>query len=66
MDMNNLKQLFTSKKFWVMVGGLVAIIVVAAVPSLEQYQDSIPNMVWTVVAYLIAQGFADFGKNHQP
>lgn len=58
----NLKKLFTSKKFWVMVGGLVAVVLVAAVPSLEQYQEQIPELVALIASYIIGQGLADFGK----
>lgn len=61
--MENLKQLFASKKFWIMVGGLVATILVTAVPSLEQYQEQLPEFVWLLVSFIIGQGLADFGKH---
>ena len=62
---DNLKHLFQSKKFWMTVIGVLLQIVITAVPSLEPYQDTLANIVWLFVAYLIGQGFADFGK-HAP
>ena len=60
--MENLKQLFTSKKFWVMIGGVLALILVTAVPQLAEYQEQIPELVWLLVSYILGQGLADFGK----
>ena len=60
--MDNLKQLFTSKKFWMAVIGILVTILVTAVPALEQYQDKLPEMIYLLVAYILGQGLADFGK----
>lgn len=60
--MENLKQLFTSKKFWMTIIGVLITILVTAVPELEQYQEQLSEMIWLFVAYVIGQGLADFGK----
>ena len=60
--MDNLKQLFTSKKFWMTVLGVVVTVLVTAVPALEQYQEQLPEMLYLFVAYVIGQGLADFCK----
>jgi hypothetical protein len=60
--MENLKQLFTSKKFWMTVIGVLVTILVTAVPQLEQYQEQLSEMIWLFVAFIIGQGLADFGK----
>lgn len=61
--MDNLKEYFISKKFWMMVIGLIISALVAAVPDLEQYQEVLPEIIWVIVAYIIGQGLADFGKH---
>lgn len=60
--MENLKKLFTSKKFWMMIIGIVMTIAITAAPALEQHQEQLSETIWLFVAYLIGQGLADFGK----
>jgi len=61
--MDNLKGLFTSKKFWMTILGVLASMLIAAVPALEEYRDTMPEIIWKLVgAYVIGQGMADFGK----
>ena len=61
--MDNLKEFFTSKKFWMMVIGVIVSVLVQLVPALEQYQEQLPEIIWLFVAYIIGQGLADFGKH---
>jgi len=61
--MSNLKDLLTSKKFWMTILGVVVTVLITAVPALEQYQEQLPEMMWLFVSYVIGQGLADFGKH---
>jgi len=61
--MDNLKDLFVSKKFWMTVIGVLVNILITGVPSLAEYQESLTGIVWIFVSYLIGQGLADFGKH---
>lgn len=61
--MDNLKQLFTSKKFWMTVIGSLVTVLITAVPALEQYQEQLGGIIWLFVSYVIGQGLADFGKH---
>ncbi|MCP5016112.1 MAG: hypothetical protein GY938_12705 [Ketobacter sp.] len=63
--MEDVKDLLTSKKFWMTVIGVVVTVIITAVPALEQYQEQLPEMIWLFVAYLLAQGMADFGKHSE-
>ena len=55
-----IKEFATSKKFIVAVAGMI--IAVAAKYNLNLDADSVQNIVYVVVAYLIGQGWADSGK----
>lgn len=55
-----LREFITSKKFIVAVGGVV--IAAAGKYNLHLDPDSVQNIVYVVVAYLIGQGWADSGK----
>jgi len=61
--MDNLKQLFTSKKFWMTIIGILVTILITAVPALEQYQEQLSGVIWLFVSYIIGQGIADIGKH---
>lgn len=54
------KEFLTSKKFIVAVAGVV--LATAARYNLNLDPDSVQNIVYVVVAYLIGQGWADSGK----
>lgn len=61
--MDNLTKLFTSKKFWMAVfGAVIWPILITAVPQLEPLQEHITEVVSVVIAYILGQGLADFGK----
>ena len=51
--------IFKSKKFWVAVGGVVAVVVSQFVGIAE---DKVNEIVAIVVAFILGQGLADFGK----
>jgi len=46
-----------------MVFGVIVSVLVVAIPDLEQYKEVLPEFMWAVVAYIIGQGLADFGKH---
>ncbi len=52
--------IFKSKKFWIAIGGVVAVVV-------SQYtgfgEDKVNEIVAIVVALVLGQGLADFGKS---
>jgi hypothetical protein len=54
------KEFLTSKKFIVAVAGVL--IATAGKYGLNLDADSVQNIVYVVVAYLIGQGWADSGK----
>lgn len=57
-----MKNLLTSKKFWVAFGGLVAIIVSTLV-GLPEAESNINLFIMAIVnSYVIGQGIADHGK----
>lgn len=55
-----LKEFATSKKFIVAVAGVI--IATAGKYNLNLDPDSVQNVVYVIVAYLIGQGWADSGK----
>ena len=57
-----LKGLLHSKKFWTMVAGVVITALVVLVPSLEPLEEHLTEIVGIVIATLLGQGAADFGK----
>ena len=61
--MDNLKEYFTSKKFWVMIIGSVVAVLIEVIPALAEYQGSLEEIIWLAVAYIIGQGLAEFGKH---
>lgn len=60
--MNNLKKIFTSKKFWAMAIGLIVTVLISVIPALEPMQDNLAEIIGVIVAYILGQGLADFGK----
>jgi hypothetical protein len=54
------KEFLTSKKFIVAIAGLI--ITGAARYNLNLDPDMVQNFVYVIVAYLLAQGWADSGK----
>ncbi len=61
--MDNLKQLFTSKKFYMAIfGAVVWPVLIAFVPPLEPLQESSTEISGVIMAYLVGQGWADSKK----
>ncbi|MCL4867747.1 MAG: hypothetical protein KJ063_02165 [Anaerolineae bacterium] len=58
--------IFGSKKFQVMVVGLVVLALVSLVPELAPLEAHLTEIVAIVVAYIVGQGMADLGKHRQP
>lgn len=52
-----------SKKFWAMVGGLVATVAVDLIPGLEALEPHLTEIVAVIGAYIVGTGLADLGKN---
>ena len=55
-------RVFQSKKFQVAIVAFVVSLLITLVPQLEQFQDLLPELITPFVAYILAQGLADFGK----
>ena len=53
--MDNLKEYFTSKKFWVMIIGSVVAVLIEVIPALAEYQGSLEEIIWLAVAYIIGR-----------
>lgn len=54
------KQLIRSKKFWVALVGLLLVVLQQAGVPLED--GALEQIVQVIMAYLVGQGLADFGK----
>ena len=62
--METLKELLRSKKFWMAIfGAVIWPVLIAFVPALEPLQEHITEVIGVIIAYIIGQGFADFGKH---
>jgi uncharacterized membrane protein len=59
-----INELLESKKFWMMVVGLV--IIATNRYGLELDADQLFGVALTIVGYLTGQGLADFSKEKQP
>ena len=59
----NMKDVFTSKKFWYAVAGVIAVIIVSKLnlPA-ETVQDAVYTVSAIIVALITGQGLADLGK----
>jgi hypothetical protein len=55
-------RVFQSKKFQVAVVAFIVSLLITLVPQLEKFQDLLPELIAPFVAYILAQGLADFGK----
>jgi hypothetical protein len=53
-------QLFSSKKFWMAVTGIVVVIVSEFVPGVDEV--ALTEIVALIIAAIVGQGLADFGK----
>lgn len=64
--METLKELLSSKKFWMTVFGAVLWpILISFVPALEPLEEHITEIIGVVIAFILGQGLADFGKHSQ-
>lgn len=52
--------LFKSKKFQMAVGGIIVVIVVQFVPEIDE--TALTEIVALIIAAIVGQGLADFGK----
>jgi hypothetical protein len=53
-------EIFKSKKFWVAVGGVAAVVVANVFGVAE---DKVNDVVALLVSFILGQGLADMGKN---
>jgi len=53
-------KLLKSKKFQMAVAGLIVVIISHFIPDIDPIE--LKNVVYLIVAYIIGQGLADFGK----
>ena len=58
-----LGEFLNSKKFWAAIGGLIVTVLVVLVPSLEPLESYLTEIVGVIIAYVLGQGLADFGKH---
>jgi len=56
-----MKEFFKSKKAWAMMLAVIGVIA-AGFTGVQEWDHSIMEVVGVVMAYLTAQGIADFGK----
>lgn len=57
-------RVFQSKKFQVAIVAFVVSLLITLVPQLEKFRDLLPELITPFVAYILAQGLADFGKEN--
>lgn len=55
--------IFKSKKFWMAIAGVVAVLVSAFFGIAE---DKVLEILSVIIAYILGQGMADLGKNAPP
>jgi uncharacterized protein involved in cysteine biosynthesis len=53
-------KVLSSKKFWAAVVGVVVIMVTNFIPEIDE--TALTEIVTLIVAYIVGQGLADFGK----
>lgn len=52
--------LIKSKKFQMAIAGMIVVIVTSYIPEIDE--DALTKIVGLIVAYIVGQGLADFGK----
>lgn len=52
--------LLKSKKFQMAIAGVIVVIVTSFVPEVDK--DALTQIVGLIIAYIVGQGLADFGK----
>lgn len=55
-------EILRSKKFQVMVVGLLVIVLVSVIPALKDVEENLTEIIGIFVAYIVGQGLADFSK----
>jgi uncharacterized protein involved in cysteine biosynthesis len=53
-------KVLSSKKFWAAVVGVVVVMVTNFIPEIDE--TALTEIVTLIVAYIVGQGLADFGK----
>ncbi len=62
----NMKSIFTSKKFWYAIAGLIAMILAPHVGIPEDVlKETLGSIALIVTSLIIGQGLADFGKEKE-
>jgi len=56
------KDVLKSKKFTGMVVGIIVTALITLIPALEEMEEHITQILGVVIAYIGAQGLADFQK----
>ena len=54
-----IKQMLKSKKFWAALTGVLAQLIG---PALGVPEEAVTQMLYPIIAYILGQGLADFGK----
>lgn len=62
--MENLKQALTSKKFIAAIAGVIVALVARVGIDLDT--EATATILSPIVAYIVGQGIADFGKHRNP
>ncbi len=55
-----------SRKFWAMIAGIIATILIELVPQLAGLQDSLIEILTMLGLYIIGTGLEDIGKAGKP
>jgi hypothetical protein len=58
-EMDKVKQLFGSRKFWAALIGLVLVIVKAWQPDFPLAEEQLTGVVYVLVAYILGTGIED-------
>lgn len=58
-----LAEMFTSKKFHALIGGIGTVLSQDTVPGLAMSEKTLVGVVALIIAYVMAQGAADFNKS---
>jgi uncharacterized protein involved in cysteine biosynthesis len=61
--MNVLNEFKNSKKFWAAIAGLIVALLITLIPALEGMEEQLNQIIAVIVAYILGQGLADFGKH---
>jgi uncharacterized protein involved in cysteine biosynthesis len=55
-----MKKALNSKKFWASVIGVIVVVITNFIPEIDE--TALTEIVTLIVAYIVGQGLADFGK----